>query len=193
VASRISATGAASLSRGPQPVTAHPAKLSLQRSCHERGEIAGLQGGTRHRRRAGAAPASALMVIARRLEKTILRAPAGGVVSVIFAEVGEAVRAGQPVLAIEESASSGCRSTRGKICCTASCWERRSRSRGRARNGAGRRHRAAAARPVRDLACRASGRRSRSQHAAPAPPSARRCDRLRAWHDGLAASLRGRI
>ena len=43
------------------------------------------------------------MVIARRLEKTILRAPAGGVVSVIFAEVGEAVRAGQPVLAIEES------------------------------------------------------------------------------------------
>jgi len=78
------------------------------------------------------------MVIARRLEKTILRAPADGVVSVIFAEVGEAVRAGQPVLAIEECASSGCRSTRGKICCTAS----------------------------------------------------RRCDRLRALHDGLAASLR---
>ena len=43
------------------------------------------------------------MVIARRLEKTILRAPADGVVSVIFAEVGEAVRAGPPVLAIEES------------------------------------------------------------------------------------------
>jgi HlyD family secretion protein len=106
------------------------------------------------------------MVIARRLEKTILRAPVDGVVSVIFAEVGEAVRAGQPVLAIEESASSGCRSTRGKICCTASCWERRSRSRGRA--GAKRRrprHRAAADRLVRDLAGRASGRRSRSQRA----------------------------
>jgi multidrug efflux pump subunit AcrA (membrane-fusion protein) len=43
------------------------------------------------------------MVIARRLEKTILRAPADGVVSVIVAEVGENVRAGQPVLAIQET------------------------------------------------------------------------------------------
>ncbi len=49
------------------------------------------------------AAASALAVLERRLEKTNLRAPADGVVTVIVAEVGEAVRAGQPVLAIEET------------------------------------------------------------------------------------------
>jgi HlyD family secretion protein len=49
------------------------------------------------------AAASALAVLERRLEKTILRAPADGVVSVIVAEIGENVRAGQPVLAIAES------------------------------------------------------------------------------------------
>ena len=48
------------------------------------------------------AAASALAVLERRLEKTVLRAPADGVVSVIVAEVGENVRAGQPVLAIAE-------------------------------------------------------------------------------------------
>jgi HlyD family secretion protein len=37
------------------------------------------------------------------LEKTTLRAPSDGVVSAIVAEIGEAVRAGQPVLAIEET------------------------------------------------------------------------------------------
>src|SRR5262249_18196861 len=35
--------------------------------------------------------------------KTILRSPADGVVTVIVAEVGENIRAGQPVLAIEET------------------------------------------------------------------------------------------
>ena len=49
------------------------------------------------------AAASALAVLERRLDKTVLRAPADGVVTVIVAEVGENVRAGQPVLAIEES------------------------------------------------------------------------------------------
>ena len=49
------------------------------------------------------AAASALAVLERRLEKTTLRAPADGVVTVIVAEIGEAIRAGQPVLAIEES------------------------------------------------------------------------------------------
>ena len=49
------------------------------------------------------AAAAALAVLERRLDKTILRAPADGVVSVIVAEVGENVRAGQPVLAIEET------------------------------------------------------------------------------------------
>ncbi|WP_063776747.1 HlyD family secretion protein [Microvirga massiliensis] len=47
--------------------------------------------------------ASALAVLERRLDKTILRAPADGVVTVIVAEVGEAVRAGQPVLVIEDA------------------------------------------------------------------------------------------
>jgi HlyD family secretion protein len=47
------------------------------------------------------AAGSALAVLERRLEKTVLRAPADGVVSVIVAELGEAIRAGQPVLAIE--------------------------------------------------------------------------------------------
>jgi HlyD family secretion protein len=49
------------------------------------------------------AAAAALAVIERRLEKTVLRAPADGVVSVIVAEVGEAVRAGQPLLVIEQT------------------------------------------------------------------------------------------
>src|SRR5262245_61071624 len=45
---------------------------------------------------------SALAVLERRLDKTILRAPADGIVTVIVAEAGENIRAGQPVLAIEE-------------------------------------------------------------------------------------------
>ena len=49
------------------------------------------------------AAASALAVLERRLEKTILRAPADGVITVVVAEVGENIRAGQPVLAMEES------------------------------------------------------------------------------------------
>jgi len=47
------------------------------------------------------AAAAALAVLERRLDKMILRAPADGVVSVIAAEVGENVRAGQPILVIE--------------------------------------------------------------------------------------------
>jgi HlyD family secretion protein len=49
------------------------------------------------------AAASALAVLERHLDKTILRAPADGVVTVIVAEVGENIRAGQPVLAIEDA------------------------------------------------------------------------------------------
>ena len=49
------------------------------------------------------AGATALAVLERRLDKTILRAPVDGVVTVIVAEVGENIRAGQPVLAIEET------------------------------------------------------------------------------------------
>ena len=47
------------------------------------------------------AAAAAVVVLERRLEKMILRAPADGVVSVIAAEVGENVRAGQPILMVE--------------------------------------------------------------------------------------------
>src|ERR1700742_5142492 len=47
------------------------------------------------------AAAAAVAVLTRRLEKTILRAPADGIVSVMVAEVGENVRAGQPILMVE--------------------------------------------------------------------------------------------
>jgi HlyD family secretion protein len=49
------------------------------------------------------AAASALAVLERRLAKTKLHAPADGIVSVIVAEVGENVTAGQPVLVIAAS------------------------------------------------------------------------------------------
>src|ERR1700730_7480406 len=45
--------------------------------------------------------AAAVAVLERRLEKMILRAPADGVVSVVVAEVGENIRAGQPILMVE--------------------------------------------------------------------------------------------
>jgi HlyD family secretion protein len=47
------------------------------------------------------AAAAAFAVLERRLEKMTLRAPADGVVSVIAAEVGENVHAGQPILMVE--------------------------------------------------------------------------------------------
>jgi HlyD family secretion protein len=47
------------------------------------------------------AAAAALAVLERRLEKMTLHAPADGVVSVIAAEVGENIRAGQPILMVE--------------------------------------------------------------------------------------------
>jgi HlyD family secretion protein len=49
------------------------------------------------------AAASALDVLQRRLDKTVLRAPADGIVSVVVAEVGENIHPGQPVLVIEET------------------------------------------------------------------------------------------
>jgi HlyD family secretion protein len=47
------------------------------------------------------AAAAALAVLERRLDKMILRTPTDGVVSVIAAEVGENVRAGQAILIVE--------------------------------------------------------------------------------------------
>jgi HlyD family secretion protein len=49
------------------------------------------------------AAAAALEVLERHLEKTLLRSPADGVVTVVVAEVGENVHVGQPVLVIAES------------------------------------------------------------------------------------------
>jgi HlyD family secretion protein len=49
------------------------------------------------------ASAAALAVLERQLDKTFLRAPADGIVSVIVAEIGENVRAGEPILVIEET------------------------------------------------------------------------------------------
>ena len=46
------------------------------------------------------AAARAVAVLERRLDKTTLRAPSDGIVTVIVAEVGENVSAGQPILAI---------------------------------------------------------------------------------------------
>ena len=45
--------------------------------------------------------AASVAVLERRLEKMILRAPTDGVISVVAAEVGENVRAGQPILMVE--------------------------------------------------------------------------------------------
>jgi HlyD family secretion protein len=47
------------------------------------------------------AAAASVAVLERRLEKMILRAPTDGVVSVVVAELGENVRAGQPILMVE--------------------------------------------------------------------------------------------
>jgi HlyD family secretion protein len=49
------------------------------------------------------AAVSAVTVLEQRLEKTMLRAPANGTVTVIVAEVGENIHAGQPVLVIAET------------------------------------------------------------------------------------------
>jgi HlyD family secretion protein len=49
------------------------------------------------------AATTALAVLERHLDKTILRAPADGVVTVIVAEVGENIHPGEPVLAIEKA------------------------------------------------------------------------------------------
>jgi HlyD family secretion protein len=50
-----------------------------------------------------AAAAAALARSERRLETTVPRAPAGGIVSVIVAEVGENVRPGEPVPAVDDT------------------------------------------------------------------------------------------
>jgi multidrug resistance efflux pump len=50
------------------------------------------------------AASAVVAVLERRLDKMVLRAPVDGVVSVVVAEVGENIRAGQPVVTIEATA-----------------------------------------------------------------------------------------
>jgi HlyD family secretion protein len=49
------------------------------------------------------AATSAVLVLERRLEKTTLRAPVDGTVSIVVGELGEAISAGEPVFVIEEA------------------------------------------------------------------------------------------
>jgi HlyD family secretion protein len=49
------------------------------------------------------AAAAALAVLERQLEKTVMRAPADGTVTVIVAEIGENISAGEPVLTIQRA------------------------------------------------------------------------------------------
>ena len=140
------------------------------------------------------AAATALAILERRIDKTMLRAPADGMVSVIVAEVGEDIHAGQPVLAIEATGkrwlSFNAREDRlhGLTVGAKVDVERA----GAARADAGTRHRARAARGIRDLAGGARNRRhDRSTLRL-------RLDRrgmpagFRSRHDGLAQSLSGR-
>jgi biotin carboxyl carrier protein len=71
--------------------TSQPRRRSRQAPTEEERAIADAQ---------VKAAASALAVLERRLDKTVLWAPADGIVSVIVAEVGENIHAGQPVLEI---------------------------------------------------------------------------------------------
>ena len=128
-------------------------------------------------------------VLERRLDKTVLRSPVDGIVSVIVAEIGENVRAGQPVLAIAETGKQWLSFNAREDLLHGLTVGTKVDVRDQARR---RRHRHWSPRcgrsALRDLAGRARGRRSRSQYAAAASRSARRSDRLRAGHDSLAQS-----
>jgi HlyD family secretion protein len=80
--------------------TAHAAVAEAQANLD-----AGKAGPTREERGIAdaqvGASGTALDVLQRRLDKTVLRAPVDGVVGVVVAEIGEALQAGQPVLTIE--------------------------------------------------------------------------------------------
>jgi HlyD family secretion protein len=93
----------AALDQAENDVAAARADLAEAQANHD----AAVAGPTREERAIAdaqvKAAASALAVLERRLDKTLLRAPADGVVTVIVAEIGENVRAGEPVLAIAET------------------------------------------------------------------------------------------
>jgi HlyD family secretion protein len=91
------------LDQAENDVAAARANLAEAKANHD----AAVAGPTREERAIAdaqvKAAATALAVIERRLDKTTLRAPADGVVTVIVAEAGENIQAGHPVLAIEET------------------------------------------------------------------------------------------
>ncbi len=137
------------------------------------------------------AASAAVSVLERRLDKMVLRAPADGVVSVIAAEVGENVRAGQPILMVEAMGRQwlsfnvredhlGGLAMGATVSVSANrrCWRRQIRH-----------HRTSAAGHLRDLAGRAGDRRSRPQHTPPASRSAGVAGRAGARHDRLDRTL----
>lgn len=94
------ATQAALDQASADTATAHAAVAEAQANLD-----AGKAGPTREERGIAdaqvGASGTALDVLQRRLDKTVLRAPVDGVVGVVVAEIGEALQAGQPVLTIE--------------------------------------------------------------------------------------------
>ena len=149
------------LDQAENDVASARADVAEARGQSRRGACRPDQGRARHCRRAGRGRRAALAVLERRLDKTILRAPADGVVSVIVAEVGENVRAGQPVLAIEADGETVAvvQRTRRYLARRDRGNDGRRPNRGRHSGDARPRHRAAAAGAVRDLASRTCGRR----------------------------------
>ena len=121
------------------------------------------------------AAAAALAVLERRLDKTVLRAPADGVVTVIVAEVGENVSAGQPVLAIQEAGNRWLSfNMREDFLHDLTVGTKVDVLGQGAREGdAGNRHGVTGARAICDLAGRTRGRRLRSQHTTSAHRSGR--------------------
>ena len=137
------------------------------------------------------AAAAALAVLERHLDKTHLRAPADGIVSVIVAEIGENIDAGKPILILQEASkqwlsfnvredllhgitvgmSADVALAGGHVSAPALVTEMT---------------------PlwgVRDVASRAGDRRPRSQHASHTSRPAQRPNRPGARHDGLDQSL----
>ena len=124
------------------------------------------------------AAAAALAVLERRLDKTLLRAPADGMVTVIVAEVGENISAGQPVLDPGERQAMAVIQRAEDFMHGLTVGTGRGVAAGREGNDPGYRYGAIGARAIRDLAGRTRGRRLRSQHATPAHRSGGRSGQL---------------
>ena len=89
------------LDQAENDVAAARADVAEAEANHAAARSRADQRGARHRRRAGPGRGRRARGARAAAGQDTLRAPADGVVSVIVAEIGENVRAGQPVLAIE--------------------------------------------------------------------------------------------